>query len=76
MPIWVYSVSCQPEMTLMPKRPGAMLSMVTAMRAVIGGGMVSTAQVANSWMRLVTAARPAIRVKDSSAWSQYSDGPP
>ena len=36
-----------------------------AMRAASGGGIVNTAQVANSWMRLVTAARPAIRVKDS-----------
>jgi len=35
------------------------------MRAVIGGGMVSTAQVANSRMRLVTGISPAIRVKDS-----------
>ena len=42
-----------------------MLSIVTAMRAVIAGGMVSTAQVANSLIRSVTAARPDIRVKDS-----------
>ena len=39
------------------------LSIVTAMRAAIGGGSVSTEQVANNWMRLVTAARPAISVK-------------
>ena len=50
--------------------------MVTAMRAAIGGGMVSTAQVANSWMRLVTAASPAMRVKLSRLWSQNCDGPP
>lgn len=42
-----------------------MLSIVTAMRAAIGGGMVSTAQVAKSWMRDVTAASPAINVNDS-----------
>jgi hypothetical protein len=40
-----------------------MLSIVTAMRAAIGGGSVNTEQVANSWMRLVTLARPAISVK-------------
>ena len=50
--------------------------MVTAMRAAIGGGMVSTAQVANSLMRVVTAARPAIRVKLSRLWSQNWEGPP
>ncbi len=38
--------------------------------------MVSTPMVAKSWMRLVTAASPAIRVKDSRLWSQNSDGPP
>ena len=48
-------------MMFTPNRPGAMLSIVTAMRAAIGGGMVSTAQVANSSIRLVTAASPAIR---------------
>ena len=37
--------------------------MVTAMRAAIGGGIVSTAQVENNWMRDVTAASPAISVK-------------
>jgi hypothetical protein len=50
---------------LTPNRPCEIESIVTAMRAVIGGGMVSTAQVANSRMRLVTGASPAIRVKDS-----------
>ena len=59
-----------------PNRPFEMLSMVIAMRAVIAGGMVSTAQVANSWMRLVVAASPAISVKHSRLWSQYCDGPP
>jgi hypothetical protein len=55
----------EPEMILTPNRPWEMESMVTAMRAAIGGGMVSTAQVAKSWMRLVTAASPAIRVNYS-----------
>ena len=63
-------------MMFTPKRPGAMLSMVTAMRAVIGGGAVSTAQVANSRSRVVTAASPAIRVNESRLWSQNCDGPP
>ena len=76
MPICEYSRRCQPEMMFTPKRPCEMLSMVTAMRAAIGGGMVRTAQVANSWMRVVTAARPAIKVKDSRLWSQNCDGPP
>ena len=75
MPICVYSRRCQPEMMFTPKRPCEMLSMVTAMRAAIGGGMVRTAQVANSWMRVVTAARPAIKVKDSRLCSQNCDGP-
>ena len=76
MPICAYSARCQPEMMFTPKRPGAMLSIVIAMRAAIGGGMVSTAQVANSWMRVVTAASPAISVNDSRLWSQNCDGPP
>ena len=65
MPICVYSRRCQPEMMFTPNRPCEIESIVTAMRAVIGGGMVSTAQVANSWMRVVTAASPAISVNDS-----------
>ena len=76
MPICEYSRRCQPEMMFTPKRPCEMLSMVTAMRAAIGGGMVRTAQVANSWMRVVTAARPAIKVKDSRLCSQNCEGPP
>ena len=64
-PIWEYSRRCQPETMLTPKRPFEMLSMVTAIRAVMGGGMVRTAQVANSLMRLVRAARAAIKVNDS-----------
>ena len=52
-------------MMFTPNRPCEIESIVTAMRAVIGGGMVSTAQVANSWMRVVTAASPAISVNDS-----------
>ena len=63
MPICEYSFSCQPVIMLRPKRPCDMLSIVTAMRAAIGGGSVNTEQVANSWMRLVTLARPAISVK-------------
>ena len=65
MPICVYSRRCQPEMMFTPNRPWEMLSIVTAMRAVSGGGMVSTAQVANNWIRFVTAARPDISVNDS-----------
>ena len=53
-----------------------MLSIVTAMRAAIGGGKVNTEQVANNWMRLVTAASPAIRVKLSRLCSQNSVLPP
>jgi hypothetical protein len=49
----------------MPNRPCEIESIVTAMRAAIGGGKVKTAQVANSWMRFVTAASPAISVNDS-----------
>ena len=65
MPICVYSRRCQPEMMLIPNRPFEIESIVTAMRAAKAGGRVSTAQVANSWMRLVTDASPAIRVNDS-----------
>jgi hypothetical protein len=61
----VYSRRCQPEMMLIPNRPCEIESIVTAMRAANGGGRVKTAQVANSWMRLVTEARPAIKVNDS-----------
>ena len=50
--------------------------MVEAMRAAIAGGMVSVAAVANSLILLVTAARPAISVKDSRLWSQNSVLPP
>ena len=49
----------------MPNRPCEMLSIVTAIRATIGGGIVSTATEANSRMRCVTAAKPAMSVKDS-----------
>ena len=70
MPICLYSVGCQPETMLMPNRPGAMLSIVLAMRAVKGGGIVSTATEAKSWMRFVTLAMPAISVKDSRFSSQ------
>ena len=47
----------------MPKRPPEMESMVVAMRATIAGGRVSTAVDANSLIREVTAASPAISVK-------------
>ena len=47
------------------KRPCEFESTLTAMRAAIAGGIVNTAQVANSWMRLVTAARPAMSARDS-----------
>ena len=40
-------------------------SIVTAMRAAIAGGIVNTAPVANNWMPLVMAARPAMSVNDS-----------
>ena len=48
-----------------PNRPGAMESIVTAIRATIAGGSVSTATEASNFMRFVTAARPAISVNDS-----------
>jgi hypothetical protein len=76
MPIWSYSAICQPVTMLSPNLPCEMLSIVTAIRAAKAGGTVSTATDANSWMRLVIAARPAIRVKDSRLWSQYSVLPP
>ena len=63
MPIWVYSAFCQPETMFTPKRPWLMLSQVTAMRAISAGGIDSTATEANSLIRVVTAARPAISVK-------------
>ncbi len=54
----------------MPKRPGAMESMVEAMRATMAGGMVRVAAVAKILILSVTAARPAIRVKLSRLCSQ------
>jgi len=60
---------------LTPNRPGAMESMVIAMRATSAGGMVNTATEANSWIRRVTAAIPAISVNDSRLCTQYSLGP-
>jgi len=45
---------------LIPNRPCEIESIVTAIRAANGGGTVSTAQVANSWMRLVAAASLAL----------------
>lgn len=60
----------------MPKRPLEIESMVEAMRAAMAGGMVRVATVANSWILLVTAASPAISVKDSRLCSQNSVLPP
>ena len=50
---------------LTPKRLCEIESIVTAIRAAIGGGKDSTVQVAKSWMRLVTEASPATSVKGS-----------
>src|SRR3954468_20675804 len=61
---------------LTPNRPCEIESIVTAMRAAIGGGTVSTAHVAKSWIRLVTAGSPAISVNHSRLESQNCDGPP
>ncbi len=46
--------------------------MVDDMRATMAGGMTSEAAVAKSLILLVTAARPAMSVKDSRLWSQNS----
>ena len=48
---------------LIPNRPGATASMVAAIRAASAGGRVSTAEDANSLIRVVTAASAAISVK-------------
>lgn len=61
---------------LTPNRPGAIESMVVAMRATRAGGRVRMAVDAKSLIFEVTAARPAIRVKDSRLWSQNSVLPP
>ncbi len=53
-----------------PNRPWLMESQVVAMRATIAGGMDRTAMEAKSLIRVVTAARPAIRVKLSRLKSQ------
>lgn len=50
--------------------------MVEAMRATMAGGMTSEAAVANSLILVVTAASPAMSVKDSRLWSQNSVLPP
>ena len=60
----------------MPNRPGAIESMVAAMRATIAGGRVRVAAVAKILIRSVTAARPAIRVKLSRLCSQNWVFPP
>ena len=51
-------------------------SIVETMRAQIAGGIASVGTVANSLMRSVIAARPAIRVKNLRLWSQNSLFPP
>ena len=60
----------------MPKRPGAIESIVAAIRATMAGGNISVGAVAKILIRSVTAARPAIRVKLSRLYSQNSDLPP
>ena len=64
MPIWEYSGRCQPVMTFNPKRPWLMELIVEAMRATMAGGITSVAAVANNLILVVTAASPAISVKD------------
>jgi len=59
-----------------PNRPGAIESMVVAILATSAGGSVRIAEEAKSLIFEVTAARPAIRVKDSRLWSQNSVLPP
>ncbi len=76
MPICVYSGFCQPVTRFTPKRPPEIESMVDAMRATMAGGRVRVAAVANNWILLVTAARPAMSVKDSRLCSQNSVLPP
>lgn len=53
----------------MPKRPGAIESMVVAIRATMAGGRVRIAVEAKSFILVVTAARAAMRVNDSRLWS-------
>ena len=59
-----------------PNRPPEMSEIVLVIRATIAGGTVSTATDANSRIRDVTDASPAMRVKLSSPWSQNSVAPP
>ena len=67
---------CQPDTMFTPNRPPEMSEIVEAMRATMAGGIVNTAVDAYNLIRLVTEARPAIRVKLSSPWSQNSVLPP
>src|ERR1700722_12153777 len=64
-PICEYSGRCHPVMTLSPKRPLLIESIVEAIRATMAGGMSKVGEVANNLIFDVTAASPAIRVKDS-----------
>lgn len=72
----MYSACCHPVTILTPNRPGAMESIVVAIRATIAGGNVRTAVDAKSFIFVVTAANADIRVKDSRLWSQNSVLPP
>ncbi len=72
----MYSPGAQPVTMFTPNRPGAMSSMVAAIRATSAGGSVRMAEEAYSLIFSVTAASPAISVKDSIAWSQNSVSPP
>lgn len=56
---------------LTPNRPGAIESIVVAIRATMAGGRVRMAVDAKSLILVVTAANPAMSVKDLSKISEY-----
>ena len=60
----------------MPHRPGATESIVATMRAANGGGIVKTATDGKNRMRLVTAAKAAVKVNASRHSSQCLVTPP
>ena len=64
-PICEYSGRCKPVITLRPNRLFEIESMVEHRCAAIAGGTARVGTVANSLIRDVTAARPAISVKDA-----------
>jgi hypothetical protein len=64
-PICECSGRCQPVITLRPNRPFEIESMVEHRRAATAGGTARVGTVANGLIRDVTAARPAISVKDA-----------